>query len=244
MHFYLAIFAVQVICGIHVVRNGHDRYWLWLILFVPAAGCAIYIASVVMPELLFGPGARLFKRRVKDIVSPGHRLHESADRVAVADTVENRLALARELVAHQKPHDAVPVYRALLKGLYENDPVIMLELAQALFACREFSATRQVLDDLIAAHPGFKSPEGHLLYARALDEGGEHDKALEEYRVLGDYYAGYEPKFRHGLLLKRLGREDEARSLFEHLLAVARRAPRYAQKNQKEWISRAKRELT
>lgn len=244
MPVYIAMLAAQIICGVHVVRRGHDRYWLWLIIFVPLAGCAIYIVSVVIPEFIGGSGSRVIRSKVKDVVDPQHRLRASADNVAVADTVENRVALARELVAHEKAHDAVPIYRSLLNGLYEDDPVIMLELAHALFACRQFSQTRQVLDELIAANPQFKSPEGHLLYARALDEGGEHAKALEEYRVLSEYYAGYEPKVRHGQLLKRMGRDAEARELLENLLAVARHSPGYAQKKQKQWIDLANRELS
>src|SRR2546429_5921521 len=60
----------------------------------------------------------------------------------------------------------------------------MLGLAQAQFGKGDASAARATLDELIRHNPDFRSPTGHLLYARALEAEGNVPKALEEYAVL------------------------------------------------------------
>lgn len=243
MPFYIGMFALQMLCAVHAVRRGHDSFWIWIIIIAPVLGCAVYLVSVVLPEATQGPGARLMKRRVKQLMDPTHALRASAENLAAADTVDNRLTLARELVAHGKAHEAVPMYERLLSGIYENDPVIMLELAKAQFACGDYREAQRQLEALIAHNPDFKSPDGHLLYARCLEENGKHLDALEEYRVLSEYYAGFEPKLRYGCLLKQAGRTEEAKFVFEQLLLQARRSPKYVQKQQQEWVRQAQKEL-
>jgi hypothetical protein len=75
--------------------------------------------------------------------------------------------------------------------------------------CSVSSGTDQdvfTLDELIARNPAFKSPDGHLLYARALEAEGRTDAALSEYATLSQYYAGAEARLRYGQLLRRSGR--------------------------------------
>ncbi len=71
-----------------------------------------------------------------------------------------------------------------MTGIYSHEPLLMLGLAKAQFAKGQIGETRQTLDELIANNPDFKSPEGHLLYARALQGEGNVDKALSEYKAL------------------------------------------------------------
>jgi len=64
----------------------------------------------------------------------------------------------------------------------------MLGLAEAQFTDNRFGESRQTLDDLRFHNPDFKSADGHLLYARALEGEGNIEKALSEYRALAEYY--------------------------------------------------------
>ena len=94
--------------------------------------------------------------------------------------VASRQRYAAELIRQGRPTDAIAVYRQALSGLYESDPNLLLGLAQAQFASGAFADARATLDSLIARNPDFRSPEGHLLYARSLAGEGNRDKALED----------------------------------------------------------------
>jgi hypothetical protein len=88
-------------------------------------------------------------------------------------------------------------------------------------------------------NPHFKSPEGHLLYARALEAEGNKAMALEEYRVVAPSYPGAEATARFVQLLAAEGQPDEARKIARELLEQARIAPAHYRRAQKEWLDAA-----
>jgi hypothetical protein len=89
----------------------------------------------------------------------------------------------------------------------------------------------------------YSSGDAHLLYARALELQGKDVEALEEYKKLVRYYAGEEARARYGLLLKKLGRTEEARSMFEEILRLLEGAPSRYRRAQKQWGEIARQNL-
>ncbi len=63
----------------------------------------------------------------------------------------------------------------------------MLGHAQAQFGKGDASAARATLDELIRRNPDFRSPAGHLLYARALEAEGNVPK-VEQARIAPGHY--------------------------------------------------------
>jgi len=157
--------------------------------------------------------------------------------------VSSRQRYAEELTRHGRYDEAIAQYRSALTGLYEHDPNLMLGLARAQFGKGDAAAARTTLDELIRLNPDFKSPEGHLLYARALETEGNVAKALEEYAVLAPYYRGAEAAVRYAQLLSAQGQHDEARKVAQDLLEEARIAPAHYRKAQKSWLDAAERVL-
>ena len=80
-------------------------------------------------------------------------------------------------------------------------------------------------------------------HARALEEIGRTDEAIEEYKALAGYDPGAEARVRYGMLLDRVGHRAEARRFLSDLLTHMRRAPRYVRKVQAEWIGIAEKAL-
>jgi hypothetical protein len=130
-----------------------------------------------------------------------------------------------------------------MTGIYAHEPLLMLGLAKAQFAKGQIAETRGTLDELIANNPDFKSPEGHLLYARALEGEGNIDKALSEYKALSKYYSGAEGTYRYASLLKRQGQTEQANAMFKELLANSELAGAVFRRDNSEWLEAAKREM-
>jgi hypothetical protein len=112
----------------------------------------------------------------------------------------------------------------------------MLGLARAQFGKGDATGARTTLDELIRLNPEFKSPEGHLLYARALEGEGDKTRALEEYRVVAPSYPGAEATARFVQLLAAEDHREEARQIARELLEQARIAPAHYRRAQKEWL--------
>jgi hypothetical protein len=235
--------AIHVILIIHCIRTGRNQLWIWAIAFLPPAGAIAYILVELLPDLFGSRGTRRAVRGVRKVLDPGQDLRRYQDEARLIGDVASRQRLADELVRQGRSQEAIGIYRQALTGLYEQDPNLLLGLARAQFAGAAFSEARATLDALLAHNPQFKSPDGHLLYARALEGEGNVDKALEEYAAVSKYYAGAEAPLRYAQLLRASGKQEQARRVLKELLEHARLAPRHYRKMQQEWLAGAEREL-
>ena len=136
--------------------------------------------------------------------------------------------------------EAIEHYRAALTGLYEDDPDLMLGLATAQFGNGDAAGCRETLDALKERNPDYRSAEGHLLYAKALEAADDLDGALEEYEALAGYYPGAEARVRYAQLLERMEKPELACQEYANLLAAAELAPKHFRKAQKKWLAQAK----
>ena len=240
---FIASLLVQVLLIVHCIKTGRNTIWIWVLLFLPLAGALAYVAVEILPELFRSRTTRRAVRGMSRALDPGQELRRLEDAMRVGSDVATRQRYADELVRQGRHAEAIGIYRQALGGLYEHDPNLMLGLARAQFGAGDAGAARATLDELIARNPEFRSPEGHLLYARALEADGRTDSALSEYATLAQYFAGAEARLRYGQLLRRAGRAAEARQVLQELLDHARAAPRHYRKAQRDWLGAAEREL-
>src|SRR5215472_445990 len=245
MSFLLLILPIllQALLIIHVIKTGRNQLWIWVLLFLPWAGGIAYLVVEVLPELFRSRGAQRTARSFRKAMDPGADLRRYESEARVAGHVAGRQRYAEELVRHARYDEAIAQYREALTGLYEHDPNLMLGLAQAQFAKGDASASRVTLDELIRLNPDFRSPTGHLLYARALEAEGNVQKALEEYQVLAPSYPGAEAAVRYAQLLQAQGRREEAQQIARELLEQARIAPGHYRRAQRPWLEAAQRLL-
>jgi hypothetical protein len=223
---------------------------VWLIslaitvaLVLPFAGPIAYLIVEVLPDLWRSRGTQRAFRSVRKSLDPGRDLRRLEAERQFSSNIDAHRRYAEELIAHGRAGEAIEVYRQSLKGIYEHDPTLMLGLAQAQFGDGRFAEARQTLDDLRFHNPDFKSSDGHLLYARALEGEGNIEKSLSEYRALAEYYPGAEARVRYAQFLKRRGDTAEANQVLEELLSQSQHAPRHYRKMQREWLDAARREL-
>jgi len=243
MAYLVIMFALQVALIVHVIRTGRNSLWIWAIALIPLAGSIAYVIVEVLPGLVRSRGAQRATAAVRRTLDPHRDLRRYSNEVKVSGNIDSRRRYADELTAHGEFDAAIEAYRGALSGLYEHDPQLLLGLARAEFAKGDARAARETLDRLIRENPDFKSADGHLLYARALEGEGNLDKALEEYRVLSGYYPGAEARVRYGQLLKRRGDLEGAHRVFQELLDSAQVAPAHYRRVQREWLELARREL-
>lgn len=242
----LLVIACQVTCGLHVVRSGQDRYWLYLIIALPGLGCLIYFLGIMLPELLGSRRGRRTLNRLHDSIDPQRHLRTLRtlrDELEIRDTRDTRVNLADELLRMGLADEAAQHYQAALRGIHSDAPDILLGLARARFALGDFAGCQASLDQLISHNPDFRSSDGHLLYARALEGQGNDLQAEEQYRALGSYSASPEANYRHALLLRRLGREREAIELLRQIQNHARRSARHYRVMHKQWLDLSDRAL-
>jgi hypothetical protein len=240
----LVIVLLDISLIYHASKTGRLQPWAFIMLMVPFIGALAYIVVELVPEWLGGPGAQQARKRVANRLDPEKHYRELCDRLANADTIANRTALAAECQKIGRFEEAARHYDHILKLPMGDEPIYALGKAQAEFDLNRPADVLATLDDLQKRWPDFQSPEGHLLYARALAEVGRVDEALDEYHALIGYAPGAEARVRYGMLLRMVGRTAEARVVFNELLIQMRRAPKYVRDVQAEWLSIAEKQLS
>ena len=233
-------YIVQIGFIVHALRTGRNTYWIFILLMAPGIGGAAYFIVELLPGLMSGHRARSAVRGVTRTLNPGADLRQRQKEHKLSGSVDATRHLAAELVDSGRYAEAIELFEGTLTGLYEYDPDLLLGLAQAQFAAGQFEKARVTLDRLIEQNPDFKSPEGHLLYARAVEACGDDEKALDEYRSVAAYFAGAEAQLRYALILEKLERPAAALTQFEEIVASADLAPRHFRKAQREWINEAR----
>jgi len=244
MLFLIISIVIQAGLIVHVIKTGRNQLWIWVLILLPGGvGALAYLAVEILPDLLRSRTAQRTARGLRRAMDPGAQLRRYEDEARVTGNVAARQRYAAELARHQRYDEAIAQYTQALSGLYEHDPDLMLGLAQAQFAKGDARAARTTLDELISQNPGFRSPDGHLLYARALAAEGNVAKALEEYRALAPSYPGAEAAVRYAQLLQAEGQHPEAQRVARELLEQARIAPRHYRRVQREWLDAAQKLL-
>ncbi|HTW39071.1 MAG TPA: tetratricopeptide repeat protein [Steroidobacteraceae bacterium] len=241
MPLLLISLVIQALLIVHVIKTGRNTIWVWVIALLSYAGILAYVAVELVPDLFRSRTARRTALGMKKALDPGADLRRYEQEARVTGDVASRQRYADELTRHGRHDEAITIYRQALTGLYEHDPNLMLGLARAQFGKADAPAARMTLDELIRLNPDFRSPDGHLLYARALEAEGNIAKALEEYKALAPAYPGAEASVRYAQLLKAQGKSAEAATVVRELLEQARIAPAHYRRAQRDWLESAQR---
>jgi hypothetical protein len=241
MLYLILSILIQVILIIHVIKTGRNQIWIWVLALLSIPGAIAYIVVELLPDVFRSRTAQRTARGIKKAMDPTADLRRYENEARVTGNVAAKQRYAEELTRQGRYDDAIEQYKQALTGLYEHDPNLMLGVARAQFGKGDAASARATLDELIRMNPDFKSPEGHLLYARSLEEEGNIDKAIEEYRVLASSYPGAEAAVRYAQLLNSQGRSEDARKVARDLLEQARIAPPHYRKAQKSWLDAAQR---
>ena len=231
--------AVQVYFAVHAIRTGRERPWLFIIIIFPGVGSLIYFFSEYLPDMQ--RAARLRKKRA-EVNSPKH-LRYLEDQVEITPSVKNKKALAEAYVHSGMFDKAIPVFESCLQGLHEKDPFILEGLCCAFFFKGDFETAKIKLLELKQLRGDDPNNDFDLLLARAYEKLGETEAAVEEYYRLVKHFSGAEASCRYALLLKKIGRREEATTIFKQILKDARLSPEFYQKQQKKWIKIAKKEI-
>lgn len=243
MPIILLLALINIVLIVHAAKSGRFSPWGFIILMMPGIGALAYVAVELIPEWFGTYRGRQARKSVGRALDPDKRYRALKDQIELADTIANRAALAEESLALGRYREAEENYDAILARPMGDEPGYLLGKARAVFGGGRSAETVGLLDRLRQRWPDFESAEGHLLYARALEDSGRIADAADEYQAVSTYYAGAEARVRYGLALRKLGAEADAREILSDVVKRIELAPRYVRKTQAEWLAMARQAL-
>jgi len=214
---------MQIACAVHCVRNGRSGLWLTVIIFLSIPGCIAYALFEILPQYRGRREVRAVKDAAVRAIDPERAVRRAREALELADTAANRVTLGDALAEQEGWTQAAAEYRAALARLPHRDRTIEYKLARAELEAGESGSARQLLEALPASSSASENDRAALLLARALQESGEGERALQIYAELGARMAGGEALCRQAALLLDTGRKAEAAAT---LVEVERRAKR------------------
>ena len=235
----VVLLVLDITMAFHAVKTGRFSPWFYIIIALPGVGALAYVFMVLIPEYSQTYHGQKTRTRINRALDPDGIYRALKTEVEIANTIANRAALAQECLVLGRYDEAWAQYDTILGMHLGDEPEYMAGRARAEFGQRRFADARATLEELRRRWPEWQSGDTHLLYARTLEEGGHWSEAADEYRAVSSYYAGAEPRVRLGLVLRKLGREGEARGVLADVIRQMERAPRFARETQAEWIAMA-----
>ena len=239
----ILIWLIQLALIIHVLKTGRSKYWILVLFFMPLIGGIAYVIIEILPEFSGSIKGQRALRSVKQTLNPGADLRQSEAAWSQSPNVDNGRRYAQALLDSGKTIEAEDIINQALKGLFATEPTLLLLKAQLQFDKDRTQEAIQTLESLQENNPDFRSAEGHLLYARALEAENRIDDAIREYSAVSGYFPGVEGRYRLAMCLAVAGKNTASRAELESILNDAKMAPPHFHKSQKTWIDAVKREL-
>ena len=239
----ILVWTMQLALIIHVIKTGRSYYWIMFLIFVPLLGGLAYFVIEVLPQFSGSIAGQRAVRSVKQTLNPGADLRQHEAAWNQSANVDNSRRYAEALMDAGESDKAEEIINQALKGLFATEPTLLLLKAHLQFEKNLTDDTVKTLQLLQEKNPDFRSAEGHLLYARALEAEGKIDDAVREYSAVSGYFPGVEARYRLALCLDAAGKTTASRAEFESILNDAKLAPPHFRKSQKHWLDAVNSEL-
>ena len=239
----ILVWIVQLALIVHVLKTGRSRYWIMILIFMPLIGGLAYFVIELLPQFSGSITGQRAVRNVKKTLNPGADLRQTEAAWNQSPNVDNGRRYAEALLDSGEDEKAEDIIDQALKGLFATEPTLLLLKARLQFEKERTGEVVKTLELLQEHNPDFRSAEGHLLFARALEAQGQIDNAVREYSAVSGYFPGVEARYRLALCLEVAGNGTASRSELESILNDAKLAPPHFLKSQKTWLDAVKQEL-
>jgi hypothetical protein len=231
---------IALICAVHALRTRQPMTWLFVLFAFPLLGSVVYALAVWLPEARSSRGGVRVQRAVRGLLDPGRELREAETALERTASPANHLRMADALLAAGRALAAAEHYAKARQGVQADDPEVQVRHAEALLEAGEAAAARELLESLIKQRPDFRSPRGHLVYARAVAACGDREAARHEFEALIEGFAGLEARARYAEVLRGWGEQREAARVAAESLRLAERMPKHSRELNAVWIKRLK----
>jgi hypothetical protein len=235
--FYGLGLAFTVWMAVEAVRRGQALPWLFIILFFPPIGAAVYFFVNVAPNSFQGFGFVTPTRRTT--AADLRRAHAEVRRLDNASTWTTYATLLRERGQHALALEAAD--QALRRDPQEIDA--QYERGRALLQTSRTAEGIAALEIVLANNRSFDSQNALLLLASAHEAQGNLAAARAELEELAGRSSQPRALYQLGTIQARMGDKELARQTFTRIIDEAEYVPRYLQRTVRPWVRKARKAL-
>jgi hypothetical protein len=246
MHLIGLSVLIQLVCAVHCARRGCNNLWLMVIIFLSIPGCLAYAIFEILPGWLPARQVRTAKAAALRKIDPERQVRAAREALELVDTSANRILLADALAENGSHAEASEHYRVALAKMPAPDRPTQIKLARTELDSGGADKARKLLESLPESLSPSENDRTSLLLARALEQCGETDKALEIYADISQRLPGGEAQCRRAALLLKAGRRGEAEAPLAEVEKLVKRLDsleRRQNKDMYDWATQTLSEL-
>lgn len=223
---------LQALAMVHFIRRRPDTIWLWIIIFLGPLGALVYIFMEVVPDLgllrqsfdSYGRRKRITHLEALILQNPSSGNYEELGDLYLD---EKKYARAREY------YDKAITPRADLPDAVYRRGVAEIHLG-------DFPAAVRDLEQTTSRDPKYDFHRAIALLAHGYANTGQPDKAEALFKHATEVSTLSETYLNYATFLVAQQRPAEAREWAERILAKKPSMPRYLQRRERPWFSKAK----
>jgi len=235
MILYYAGIAFTIAMAVTCVRRGQANPWIWIILFFPPFGGAVYLFSEVVGShsLRFRSSKRASNRELKLAEAEVRRLDNADAWTAFAQALRSRKLFDQAMAAAKSAVDKDGSSWHALN-----------ELGLAQMGLGQFESAAATLSRVVELEPAHEAGDAAFALAVSLDKAGEKERARVVLEQLARTTSLPNVLFSLASLQAEAGRTNDARESLERIINEAEYVPKYHKREVRPWVRKAKRALT
>ncbi|MFB9055536.1 tetratricopeptide repeat protein [Mariniflexile ostreae] len=210
--FYYIVIALQVYCIYHLIKNRNPYYWIFIILFIPAIGCAIYLITQVYSKR----NTEKLQDDIVSIIHPAKKIKDLEKRLEFSETFQNRVNLADAYLAAKEYQKAIVHYKKALEDDIQNDVFVIKQLIEALYKSENYEELI-VYAMKIETLPEFKKTRTEFLCGLAYEKLGDLDEAEKHLKQIDERYSFYEERVILAKFLLKRDKKEEAKEIIDEI---------------------------
>lgn len=211
MYYYLII-ALQAYCIYHLFKNRNPYYWLFVILFLPLIGCAIYLITQVYNKR----DANKIQENIVSIINPTKRIKDLEKKLQFSETYQNRVNLADAYLENKDYKSAIPHYLDALHDNLQNDSYAIKQLIACYYNVEDFNNVILYAEKIKDSSEFLKS-RSQFFYGLALEKLGKLEEAETNLKQIDIRYSFYEERFILAKFLLNRNKTDEAKAILDDI---------------------------
>ncbi len=211
MAYYLVV-ALQVFCVYHLYKNKNDYYWVFLIIFLPLIGCAIYLITQVYNKR----DVDKIQSEITTIINPTKKVRDLEKTLAFSETFQNRINLADAYFEIKDYPNAIIHYEEAISKDFHNDTYAILQLIKSYHYSNDYEKV-VFYSEKVENTTDFKGSQSQFFYGLSLARLGQNEKAEKHLKAIDTRYSNYEERLVLAEYLLSQSKNTEAKDLLNEI---------------------------
>ncbi|OHD14009.1 MAG: hypothetical protein A2Z98_14780 [Spirochaetes bacterium GWB1_27_13] len=232
-------YLMQLLCIIHVIKNGRNTSWLYIIIFAPYVGGIAYFIIEILPTLNYHNTVSSITDIIATSISPSYKLKELESKANYSPTYENKKNLADEYLNCGYFDKAIEIYDNILVSAYKDNYEIMLLKAKSLYGSKNYEEAYVIIKKLDENKYKYRNESELLIKLKIFEHILSKEEIYQLYKNAKNQFNSFEIQYYY--IDYMISQQDylEANSVINDIETTKKHLDKSGLTYKKNWVNKA-----